>query len=226
VWSYEVGGKTRMLDGRLQLDASVYLIDWTDIQQLYNLPLCGFQFTTNAGSATSKGFELQLQARPVDPLLVGLAVGYNISENDETVFAAAGAGAPPPGTKALMTKGDRIPVNPWTVSFTSQWDFLAYTRDAYFRLNYDYQAGLEDHLPHHNANNGSYDPTIPGLAEVNELGLKLGVKVGAADIAVFVDNATDEHPGLSRDHSGVRSPLYTNITLRPRTVGVTMSYRY
>ena len=227
VWSYEVGGKSRMLGGRLQLDASAYVIEWSDIQFGYNLPHCGFTFNTNAGSATSRGFELALQARPVDPLTLGLAIGYIDAKYDETVFAPSGAATPPPlGTKAVVSKGDRIVVNPWTVSFTGEWDFEMLTREAYFRLNYDYRAGLDDDLPWQNPVNGSYDATLPGTPDVSDLSLKLGVRLGDADIALFVDNATDEHPQLFRSHSTSSSPLYSNVTVRPRTVGVTAIYRY
>jgi len=33
VWSYEIGGKSRMDDGRIRLDASAFHIDWKQIQE-------------------------------------------------------------------------------------------------------------------------------------------------------------------------------------------------
>lgn len=227
VWSYEVGSKTRGMDGRLQLDASAYVIKWSDIQFSYNLPQCGFTFTTNAGSATSTGFELTVQARPIEALTLGLGIGYIDAQYDEDVYAPSGAlTAPPPGTKAITSDGDRIVVNPWTASFTGQWEFDAFEHDSYFRLNYDYRASLDDDLPRHNPNNGSYDPNTIGLPSVSDLSLKLGFMLGNADIALFVNNATDEQPILVHGHSTSRSPLYTNVTSRPRTVGLTLAYRY
>lgn len=227
VWSYEVGGKTRGMDGRLQLDASAYVIKWSDIQFSYNLPQCGFSFTTNAGSATSKGVELTVQARPIEALTLGLGIGYIDAKYDETVYAPSGAViAPPAGTKAIISEGDRIVVNPWTASFTGQWGFEAFAHESYFRLNYDYRASLDDDLPRHNPNNGSYDANSIGLPNVSDLSLKLGVLMGNADLALFVNNAADEHPILIHGHATSHSPLYTNVTVRPRTIGLTLAYRY
>lgn len=227
VWSYELGGKTRALGDRLQVDASVYVIKWDSIQFGYNLPQCGFSFTTNAGKATSKGFELSLQSRPIDPLTLGLAIGYVNAKYDETVFAPSGATtAPPPGSKAITSEGDRIVVAPWTVSFTGNWAFNVMEHDSYFRLNYDFRAGLNDRLPWHNPQNGSYDINIPGPEAIRSLSARLGTNVAGADIALYVNNLTNQHPKLARGHWTASTPLYLNTTTRPRTVGVTISYRY
>src|SRR5579859_1807637 len=51
VWSYEVGTKDRFLDRKLQVSASGYYIRWFGIQQAFYVPVCGNQFTTNAGEA-------------------------------------------------------------------------------------------------------------------------------------------------------------------------------
>jgi outer membrane receptor protein involved in Fe transport len=227
VWSYELGGKMRALGGRLQIDASVYQIDWNNIQFGYNLPHCGFSFTTNAGSAKSHGFELELHAQPADPLTLGLAIGYVNAKYTETVFAPSGAlTAPPPGSKAITSDGDRIVVSPWTVSFTGQWKFDVLEHDSYFRLNYDYRAGLNSKLPWNNPQNGSYDPNIGGPDALSDLSLKLGTHVGRADIALFANNLTNQHPVFGRRHWTVNTPLYVAATVRPRTVGVTATYRY
>ena len=95
-----------------------------------------------------------------------------------------------------------------------------------FRLSYDYRAGLDDNLPWHNPQNGSVDPNIPGPEAVSDLSFKLGMQVSGADIAMFANNATNAHPKLARGHSTASTPLYTNATVRPRTIGVTATYRF
>lgn len=74
LWSYEVGGKTGWFDNRLTVNSAIFYIDWKNIQQEILLP-CGFQYRANAGAAFSRGGELELRARPVDPLELSLGLG-------------------------------------------------------------------------------------------------------------------------------------------------------
>jgi iron complex outermembrane receptor protein len=65
-WNYEGGVKTMWLDQRLTLNGAVYFIDWNDLQVNVPNPNVPAQFfINNAGSATSKGIELEVTARPV-----------------------------------------------------------------------------------------------------------------------------------------------------------------
>ena len=61
VWSYEVGEKAKLDDGRITINSAIYYIRWNDVQQL--LPLaCGYFFTVNAGQARSYGSEVEVHA--------------------------------------------------------------------------------------------------------------------------------------------------------------------
>jgi iron complex outermembrane receptor protein len=81
VWSYEVGFKSEFWDHKALFDASVFYMDWKDLQAQENyLAVPGnissaVSVTENASSATSKGIDLQFRVRPVDPLTLGLSVG-------------------------------------------------------------------------------------------------------------------------------------------------------
>src|SRR3546814_7650464 len=57
VWSYEVGAKKASGDGRVNVQASAFLIDWNNIQQTVPLTRCGFAYTANLGKARSKRSE-------------------------------------------------------------------------------------------------------------------------------------------------------------------------
>ena len=76
LWSYELGLKTKWLDSRLTANVAAYQIKWSDIQQNITLPTCGFNFTGNAGTATSKGGELEISYLPIEGLTVSTVAGF------------------------------------------------------------------------------------------------------------------------------------------------------
>jgi iron complex outermembrane recepter protein len=64
-WHIETGVKTSWVGGRLTANASLFYIDWSGLQLNVPNPAVPAQFfIRNIGSATSKGFELELNARP------------------------------------------------------------------------------------------------------------------------------------------------------------------
>lgn len=224
LWSYEIGAKSRSQDGRFAVDSSLYVIKWKNIQFNYVLPTCNFPFTTNAGDATSKGVELAVRARPIDSLDLGLEFGYVHASYDNTLYF--GGQKLFAGEASITGEGDRLRVAPWTASMFGQWKFLALQHDSYFRVTLNHSAGLAHGLASQDPNNGSYDPTTIGLPTVNDLDLRLGTHLGDLDAALFVNNATNEHPILTHSHAAPGDPLFMSSTVRPRTIGVNASYRF
>lgn len=90
-WTYELGAKTAWFDQRLQLNAAVFYIDWSDAQFRERIPsgpngVTFLTITRNSTGVTSSGVELELQAQPVEGLALGATVGYaNPEFNDGTV---------------------------------------------------------------------------------------------------------------------------------------------
>lgn len=76
--NYEAGVKTTFLDRRLQIDASVYHLDYRRLQASQLLlinNLAVFQ-TSNAAKARSRGAEISVAARPVRELTLSATYGY------------------------------------------------------------------------------------------------------------------------------------------------------
>ena len=73
-WSYELGAKTTWLDNRLSVNLDFFYIDWHNLQ--LNLPTGTQYYIANAGSADSKGVELELNLRPVTGWDIFGGVGY------------------------------------------------------------------------------------------------------------------------------------------------------
>lgn len=216
VWSYEAGSKGSLFGGRATAEASGYYIEWKNVQRSVYLPNCGSSFINNTGSITSKGFDLSLQGRVTDDLSLGIVLGYTDASFDQTVLGGAGA--------ILAEKGDAAFNGPrFTMTLTGQYDFvLPGGQDAYARADYTFSSKA----PLDNPNVYSYDPMLTNVPVINQVNLRMGVKLDGLDLSVFANNLTNSHPKLGRYHHFYGSPLTTNATLRPRTVGVTGTYRY
>jgi outer membrane receptor protein involved in Fe transport len=98
LWNYEVGTKTSWLEHRLTFNAAAFYIKWDNIQQQILLP-CGFQYRANAGAAVSKGGEMELHARPTEPLEVSPASAIRTQKSPKRKCRAAGGLAHLPGAR-------------------------------------------------------------------------------------------------------------------------------
>jgi len=97
ILSYEVGVKSTMLDHRLQANAAAFYYDYTDKQVHTKIvdPLFGvIDSIQNIPKSTVSGAELELTARPVEELTIGLAFTYTHAYIDQFVgINAAGVEA-------------------------------------------------------------------------------------------------------------------------------------
>ena len=75
-WAYELGAKSSFLDGRVQANLALFLMELDDLQ--LNIPLEGSPgrfYIDNAGRAHTEGVELELEARPLPGLSLEGALG-------------------------------------------------------------------------------------------------------------------------------------------------------
>src|SRR5262249_8640915 len=81
--NYELGVKGNFLDQKVSIDASIYYIDWSDIQ-LFTLYVLNqqtqFSVYVNADSAKSQGVELSVDLRPWQGLKVNFWSAWNTAE--------------------------------------------------------------------------------------------------------------------------------------------------
>ena len=230
--SYELGAKNKLGD-RLRIASSVYYITWQHIQEIIYLPICGFQFTANSGDARSKGGDIQLEFVPSASLSFDLAIGYTSAKY------TTDAGNPGGLTAAA---GDAIegaalsPPPPWTVALGAQYNFVAVDHKAFVRLDYQFQARNTALAPNEDPRAaGVFDPLAYTPSPLNFVSIRGGATIDRWDVSLFVDNLFDAHPQYapSNDpHTGVDpfnpnppSALIRAYTLRPRTIGITASFR-
>jgi len=79
LWSYEIGAKSKLADGRITLSSALFQIDWSNMQQTVLLPKCSLGFISNAGKARIRGGELEVSGKPVAtvPLSVQFGLGFS-----------------------------------------------------------------------------------------------------------------------------------------------------
>lgn len=75
-WTYELGVKASLWDGRALVNAAVFYIDWNDLQTLAPAELGLGPATFNGVGATSKGFEVDATVDVTEKLQVRVATAY------------------------------------------------------------------------------------------------------------------------------------------------------
>jgi iron complex outermembrane receptor protein len=223
LYSYEIGAKNRFLDDRLEIQTSVYHIDWKDIQQSAQITNCGFAAVFNLGSATSQGFDLSLRAKLGDNFKVGLQAGYTDAHYDTSegnlILKNDVIGGP------AISTGTAIP--PWSLAVNGEYDFRVFERRGYF--------WVEDAL--HTANSGPFstheaaniivfDPQLVADPPTNIVNLRTGITFDRVDVSLFANNLLNKHPNLSNEHTNPGDPRFQAVTFRPRTAGITAVFRF
>jgi outer membrane receptor protein involved in Fe transport len=222
VWAYEIGSKNRLASGRLRIDASVYWIDWTNIQRSVPLISCARNFVANLGTATSRGFDLSAQTLLGEHLTLGLSVGYTRAELAEDVLGGTATGG---ARRILVAKGDALGQRPWTGTLNAEQTFTLMGQNAFVRADYTYNS-KQSSTAVNNPISASYDVNLVPDASYDVLNLRTGLRLQNMDVSLFINNALDEAPIFGRAHASRTSTLYTLSTLTPRTVGVTASYKF
>lgn len=218
-WSYEVGTKDRFLDRKLQVSASAYYIEWNNIQQAIYVPTCGIQYTTNVGDAISEGFDLDAQYQVTDNLQVSLALGYTEGKYSKTAFDPAGNGI-------LARVGDSLDIVPWTATVGIQYNFLVGDDAAFVRADYEFSSHRNRPIAAEDPQTEYFDAGLHADPATNLVSLRSGITLASWEFNLFMDNVFNAHPQLNLAHQDEFTQLYTAETFRPRTTGVTASYRF
>jgi iron complex outermembrane receptor protein len=233
LWQYEIGSKNTLLEHRLQLSASVYYLQWKNIQQFVYLT-CGLGFDYNLGQVTGKGGDIEVEWRATPDLTLGLNAAYTDSVYTTNVLFPGGSF---PGELAVAA-GDHLPSSPWNITANLEYIWNGMSRKPYLRLDYQYATAQNSLVPYQDAaNHPNDDPTEPGLPEIRFLNLRAGLRFDGFDLSLFAQNALDFHSAIfvSRDLATTALNNYpgtnfdTNYFGRgyaPRTVGVTATYKF
>jgi iron complex outermembrane recepter protein len=203
LWSYELGSKGRYFNNRLSINAAVYAINWTNIQQTINLPTCGFYFTTNVGDAKVYGSEFELRALVIPHLTLGLNAGSTHAYI--TSVSAEGAGIVSPGEWIL-----NVPL--YTVTPSVDFDAPMGDRGTVFaRVDVPYTGRSRGYFD----SSGLPHVFQPGYGIVN---MSVGFTWDKLSVGLYAKNLLNwknviQYPSVNSVQQG--------YTVRPATVGIT-----
>ncbi|MBO6505867.1 MAG: TonB-dependent receptor [Kordiimonadaceae bacterium] len=93
VWSYELGSKGSLLDGRLRYDASVYYLDWTAqplttseaLQRVNSTAQSTVAPIVNAGTSEVKGFEIEMSAAVTQGFDLRVTYAYSDAQFEDYI---------------------------------------------------------------------------------------------------------------------------------------------
>jgi iron complex outermembrane recepter protein len=227
--SYEIGAKNN-IDNRIRIATSVYYIKWHNIQQSVVPPVCQISFIDNLGEATAKGADIQAEIAVTDAFSTELTAGYTEARYTKD------SSFPGQTTAPIVTSGDAIvgesgqPNAPFTASVGGEYKFALLQHESFVRIDYEYTGRNKWLSPRQDPTTAQYDPANFTLSATNFVSMRAGMTVGAWQLEPFVDNLFDTHVltnyDFSIDPGTGDSRLMRGFTFRPRTVGLTATYKY
>jgi len=205
----ELGVKSSLLQGLLSIDASIFHVDWTDIQLLEQVDNTGIN--GNGGKARSQGFEWAVGYVPLHGLTLDWTGAY--TEANLTTPAPAVHG----------NTGDSLPYAPkWSTSFDGEYDWAAFADFKYFvGATWSYVGARET----------GFGTDTTGLTQVrlssyNTYGARVGLDNSRYRVTLYGKNLSDSR-GITNYVSQGAPGLNGDVSvIQPRTVGVTLSAKF
>ena len=210
VWSYEVGEKSRLDDQRFTINADVYYIKWSKIQQVVSLT-CGYPYNTNAGNARAFGPEIETSARVIDGLTVNFSYAYTDARINDPSAAAQQAGFYPGIQIINVPKYTAIASVDYQQPVTAQLNGI-------FHLSSSLTGPIQDQA--------YYRETLPSH---NLVDFRTGVFTPTWGAYLFGTNITNKIAALTIDNTvfAWQQPTITRVsTNQPRTLGVDFQYKF
>ena len=225
--SYEIGIKSMLLDNRLQLNASIYRLDWEDAQ--LTTGLSGVEWILNGGDARVNGLEIDLTALLSDSLSVDFTLSRLDAELTEDTLITPDVDG---------QKGDRLPGSAelqanFALRFETE---LAGNTRWWTRLSGSYCGDVNAYLNDNDINQFIDPPVlsenrffeqIPGYSVWN---VHTGFEWNEWSAFAYVDNVFDERYIVATstfEQGPVEDPISRRHYYgRPRAYGVTLRYDF
>lgn len=224
--SYEAGIKTVLFDRRLRFNLTGYLFDTDNLQLSAVGGAANANLLLNADNVRGKGFEAELQARPVAGLTLSAGVSYNDTEIRDSALTVetCGAACTPTDTIAVpaapfqpaivFIDGNPLPQAPkWTMNWSAGYAHPMKDGELYVFTDWYHRSKINFFL---------YEAVEFSDDELTEGGVRLGYRNDKFDVAGFVRNITN-------DASAVSAIDFNNLTgmvNEPRIWGVEFGVKF
>jgi outer membrane receptor protein involved in Fe transport len=205
LWTYEVGAKTSWAANAVSANVAVYTTRWKN-PQLTLVQSNGFTYVDSLGIRNPgagiqvDGVDLEFVVRPVQGTRITGGAGYTDSTFNRDV-----GGLDPTG---VLPKGSRTAGVPkLTANLALKQDLSIMGRGASFDAVLRHVGG---YWSDYNS------ATRQKIGERTTIDLRLSSTLGGTDVAVYVNNLTNEQPKVFY----VGPPVNWHTTIAPRTLGV------
>ena len=234
-WTYEIGSKNQLFDQRLQLNANLFYVDWSNLQTLSvsGNPAFRGTLTRNVGGATSYGVEIDLVARLTEELQAGFGFSYaDPTYADDLIDPRYQLMRNSAGIPIVICDGVTCPsdgsIGGNQLSRQSKYQgsaFFSYTDElpgwsgANFTIGGDVGYKSKQYI----------DPLLLAWAPDRFLvNLNASIAYDRFRLEGFVKNLFDEEyaSGATYNLTGLRQVRYEGVLGEKRTVGVTLRYKY
>lgn len=206
LWNYELGTKLALNDV-LTLDASVFHIDWKDIQ--LQSVVDGLTAFVNGRRAKSDGVETALSYQPFRNLTLSATATYTnarLADAVPSVKAVSGERLPNAARTAAAIRADyRMPLgNDWTGFAGASWSYVGNRTVSY---------------------EASVSPRQYDLPAYETADLRIGAERAGFVLSLYVRNVGNTVGQISADTT-FNLPYYRISVIEPRTVGALVTYGF
>jgi len=216
--NYELGAKADFFDRKLTFDASVYYIDWSEIQIQLQLPVCadlnlcpnaGQLYEGNGGSAKSEGVELSAALKPTRALTLSGWFAYNNAVLTQNF---------PAGTFGLT--GDRLPFSSRVSWHLSADQNIAITKTMVATFGGDLSfVGDRIGIFQGVADNGTY-PARSKFPSYYLANIRASIADGNWTVSTYINNLLDKRALIGDGGTFQPTVLFYN---KPRSFGIILS---
>ena len=222
--NHEIGVKSSLFDGRMTLNAAVYMVEWDDPQLSSATVNAAIPITINAGGAESTGIEVNIDWLALENLRIRSAFSHTSTELTDDVPSLIRTITPPGFGTAFEDgiKGDRLPGSPENQFsiFASYGMSLSNGHKLTFNGGYAWQSDVLSRA------GGRGDSLTLDSFGIANLSATYGADNWSATL--FVDNAFDEFAETGVEQtalfnqtvSGATNRYFKSNVLPPRSIGI------
>ena len=238
-WNYEIGAKSRVMDGRGSFSIAAFNMDITDLQATVTAGSCSSRVIFNVPKARARGLEAELALAPNENFDFSVSVSLNNSELRSTLRSGG-------AVVAGIQEGNRLPSVPkiqTAASATYQWR-LKNDALAFITASYQYSGSRFTQIGDQASGFGTvnllsfgagtigaplrqstftFNPELPAYSILNA---RIGMIRDKWDLAVYANNITDERALLALDQERGTRARVGYLTNPPRSFGINARFKF